>query len=47
MCNNKNILGKIDYEIMDTENDYSCTGDYKDGLIHGLRLAKRFIKEEI
>ena len=47
MCNKDNILGKIDYEIIDTENDYSCSDDFKHGLLYGLRLAKRFIKEEI
>lgn len=47
MCNKENILGKIDYEIIDVENDRLCSRDYRDGVLHGLRLAKRFIKEEI
>ncbi len=42
-----NILGKIDHEINDTEVDHSLSGDFQRGLIYGLRLAKRFIREEI
>ena len=47
MCNHENILGKIDYEIMDIEQAYDMSEDYKKGAIYSLRLAKRFIKEEI
>lgn len=46
-CNTDNILGKIDYEIVDVEQAFNMSRDYKDGVLHGLRLAKRFIKEEI
>lgn len=45
MCDTEKILKKIDYEIYDSETDPTCTLDFLEGYIRGLKIAKRFINE--
>lgn len=45
MCDKKEILKKIAYEIRDAQEYPSDSDDHDNGYIRGLKIARRFVNE--